>query len=225
MKARLAFWMVLPVLVGACVADEAAISAARCDSSEDCRAGQECYRGFCVLVGGADAGDGVDSGLDAGRIDAGRIDAGPSDAGRRDSGPADAGSDGGGGGDAGACSEGATESCYSGPAGTAGTGTCAAGERTCTSGSWGLCVGESVPATEECNGADDDCDGSTDEDFSLDSDPLHCGDCSTACPSGWDCCSGVCRDTVNDKNHCGGCGVRCTPPAKNCCAGSCQVSC
>ncbi len=55
------------------------------------------------------------------------------------------------------------QSCYSGPAGTAGVGICKAGTQICLSGVWGFCAGQVMPGVETCNGADDDCDGSTDE--------------------------------------------------------------
>jgi hypothetical protein len=40
-----------------------------------------------------------------------------------------------------------------------------------------------VPTGEDetCNDADDDCDGRVDEDFDLQTDALHCGDCDTSC--------------------------------------------
>jgi hypothetical protein len=65
---------------------------------------------------------------------------------------------------AGCCRNGATESCYAGPAGTAGVGACRAGTRTCASGAFGMCVGAVVPTAEACgNSVDDDCDGMVDE--------------------------------------------------------------
>ncbi len=36
---------------------------------------------------------------------------------------------------------------------------------------------------ELCDGLDNDCDGQTDEDFDLQTDPEHCGDCDTVCPT------------------------------------------
>jgi len=38
------------------------------------------------------------------------------------------------------------------------------GTQTCTAGSWGSCVADCTPKTEECNGLDDDCDGKVDQD-------------------------------------------------------------
>ena len=55
--------------------------------------------------------------------------------------------------------------CYSGPKGTAGTGTCSKGKASCKAdGTIGACIGEVVPAKiEQCDGKDDDCDAKTDE--------------------------------------------------------------
>jgi formylglycine-generating enzyme required for sulfatase activity len=56
--------------------------------------------------------------------------------------------------------------CYSGPSGTLDVGECIAGTTTCSSGTWGACVGEVVPDFERCevlDGLDNDCDGATDE--------------------------------------------------------------
>jgi hypothetical protein len=64
------------------------------------------------------------------------------------------------------CVPGAVESCYSGPAGTAGVGACTAGTRACDAlgTSWGPCAGEVLPQPESCATAlDDDCDGQVNE--------------------------------------------------------------
>ena len=60
------------------------------------------------------------------------------------------------------CTLGDEESCYSGPAGTVGQGICKAGKRTCQSNlTFGPCVGDVVPAVENCAAAEDeDCNGS-----------------------------------------------------------------
>jgi hypothetical protein len=55
-----------------------------------------------------------------------------------------------------------SQSCYGGPAGTAGVGVCTAGSQTCSTGAWGVCAGEVLPSAESCNGKDDDCDGRVD---------------------------------------------------------------
>jgi Notch-like protein len=57
-----------------------------------------------------------------------------------------------------------TQSCYSGPAGTSGVGTCKAGAKTCAFGAFGACSGEVVPAARDIcgDGLDTDCDGKND---------------------------------------------------------------
>ena len=65
-----------------------------------------------------------------------------------------------------ACTPGATEPCYSGPAGTQGIGLCKAGARACeVSGTaWGACAGEVTPVAETClTVEDDDCNGVANE--------------------------------------------------------------
>lgn len=59
------------------------------------------------------------------------------------------------------CSPGASQSCYTGPAGTEGVGICQAGTETCDSnGVFGACEGQVLPGTEiPGNGVDEDCDG------------------------------------------------------------------
>ena len=68
----------------------------------------------------------------------------------------------GGAGGALLCAPGATQPCYSGPAGTEGQGICQAGAQACSADgmSWGPCSGEVVPGVEDCATAEDeDCDG------------------------------------------------------------------
>ncbi|MFK7987546.1 MAG: MopE-related protein [Sandaracinaceae bacterium] len=66
------------------------------------------------------------------------------------------------------CPLGTTQSCYGGPAGTAGVGACMAGTQTCLAGTgeevmWGTCSGETRPSSEVCTGGvDEDCDGLVD---------------------------------------------------------------
>ena len=60
------------------------------------------------------------------------------------------------------------QSCYTGPAGTAGVGLCHTGTQTRLDGAFGTCEGEVTPTTEVCNGQDDDCDGQVDEDVQTD---------------------------------------------------------
>jgi hypothetical protein len=109
---------------------------------------------------------------DGGSVDAGATDAGASDAGTADLGcgsPCTASNPG-------ACAAGTTvcdghggvscvpnvttQSCYTGPAGTANVGVCRAGTQSCI-GTLGACTGQVQPASiEGCfNNTDDDCDG------------------------------------------------------------------
>ncbi len=63
------------------------------------------------------------------------------------------------------CLDGATQACYSGPAGPAGGGPCARGTQTCVGGSFGACAGAVMPAGESCanEGFDNDCDAVPDD--------------------------------------------------------------
>ena len=76
-----------------------------------------------------------------------------------------------------ACDDnGATESCFEGPADALGTGECMGGTRTCSRGEWSACVGQVIPQPEICNEVDDDCDG-TDDNGVLSA----CGNCLPGC--------------------------------------------
>ena len=89
------------------------------------------------------------------------------------------------------CTPGNSQSCYNGPAGTEGVGTCAAGMQVCNANglSWGPCNGQVFPTDEVCaDGQDNDCDNAVDEDTDADGD-------------GWGVCSGDCCDAVGP-----GCG-------------------
>lgn len=58
------------------------------------------------------------------------------------------------------CTNGASRACYTGPVGTQGVGRCRGGMQSCSSGMWGTCSGQTLPATEVCgNGIDEDCSG------------------------------------------------------------------
>lgn len=66
----------------------------------------------------------------------------------------------------GCCLAGDTRSCYDGPPGSQGKGTCHDGSQTCTlDGSWGPCMGQGLPGDEagHCTDTlDNDCDGKID---------------------------------------------------------------
>jgi len=115
-------------------------------------------------AGRADAGV-VDAGtVDAGEADAGTVDAGTVDAGTVDAGAVDAGMMDAGVADAGMvlCTPNAMVTCYEGPAGTVNVGNCVSGLKTCAADgrSFGACVGQRVPTTENCaTSLDEDCDG------------------------------------------------------------------
>jgi hypothetical protein len=80
------------------------------------------------------------------------------------------------------CVPGATQSCYTGPAGTMGIGICTAGVQVCqANGTWGPCTGEVTPQAETCNNLDDDCDGVVDNGFDKQHDPNNCGTCGHVC--------------------------------------------
>jgi Putative metal-binding motif len=93
-------------------------------------------------------------------------------------------------GGADSCNPGDTQTCYDGPPGTAGVGTCTQGTQTCGSDhQWGTCDNEVIPTGEVCgNGVDENCNGMVDEDVDADGD-------------GFTTCGGDCCDSAND-----GCG-------------------
>ncbi|MCE5194674.1 MAG: hypothetical protein LLF28_04340 [Nitrospiraceae bacterium] len=62
------------------------------------------------------------------------------------------------------CTDGQTQSCYSGASETKGVGLCQAGTQTCSGGQWGTCVGEVLPTEEICgDNLDNNCNGQVDE--------------------------------------------------------------
>ncbi|MCP3135890.1 hypothetical protein [Pyxidicoccus xibeiensis] len=82
--------------------------------------------------------------------------------------------------------------CYGGPPGTQDVGTCRAGRSVCDRTGNISCAGAVIPIEEECNTLDDDCDGRVDEDFDLQTDPGHCGQCGRACTFLQNCTNGEC---------------------------------
>ena len=79
----------------------------------------------------------------------------------------------------------ATQACYDGPPGTAGTGLCHGGLRYCAAGVLAsACVEQVVPSAELCNGLDDSCNGITDEGCSAASVTLSFAAAQTAGKSG-----------------------------------------
>ncbi len=69
------------------------------------------------------------------------------------------------------CTNGQTQACYTGPAGTIGIGACQGGIQSCVNGVLGVCAGEAVPVAEVCDLVDNDCDGQVDENLGS----LSCG--------------------------------------------------
>ncbi len=107
------------------------------------------------------------------------------------------------------CTDGDTQACYSGPAGTEGVGACAGGTQTCASGAFGACDGEVTPTDEVCNGVDDDCNGTVDDN-------------ATDCSSDEVCYMASCVPACTSSTECSG-GNRCYPNPGRCtddpCAG------
>jgi Cys-rich repeat protein len=61
----------------------------------------------------------------------------------------------------------------------------------------GLCRPEPNCIAEVCDGQDNDCDGQVDEDFDLQTDPDHCGQCGTQCAQDEACLAGDCTLVVS----------------------------
>jgi MYXO-CTERM domain-containing protein len=85
------------------------------------------------------------------------------------------------------------QSCYEGPAGTAGVGVCRAGTRACTTDlKWGPCgsgTPQTLPGIEICDGQDNDCNGLVDD--------------GAQCGPGFACRNGVCvYDTCGPEIPC-----------------------
>lgn len=113
------------------------------------------------------------------------------------------------------CQSGDTRSCYLGPPGTSGKGTCSKGTQRCIKVSeqvwrWGFCEQQRLPQIEEplgCNGKDDDCDGRVDNQAGSDA-PLwkRCKDPSKPCSisicqnRSWSLCQVIelCGNSIDD---------------------------
>jgi hypothetical protein len=119
------------------------------------------------------------------------------------------------------CSEGAVRACVG-----ESTGECDPGAQQCTDGAWGPCTGAIEAALETCNGRDDDCDGTIDGDTASAtclqgprSEGAVCagGTCrATGCETGLGDCdldstNGCESDLATDHDHCGSCGLACSP--------------
>lgn len=139
------------------------------------------------------------------------------------------------------CVPGSTQACYTGPGGTAGVGSCAAGVQSCLpdGSGYGACEGEVTPTAETCNGRDDNCNGVPDDGAVC--PPIANG--TSACASG-QCVVGSCNpgfadcdgnpatgcetNTSTSVQHCGACGHPC-PAGPNafpvCQGGTCGVGC
>jgi len=130
----------------------------------------------------------------------------------------------------GVCVNGATRSCYSGPAGTAGKGICKAGTETCAGNAWpGSCVAEITPAAgEPCDGVDNDCDGVVDDGAVCATGykcevgvcvPAVCGT-EQPCPEGY-----ACQGAAGCKQVSGGCNGQTCPAGQACSFGACSDPC
>jgi hypothetical protein len=135
-----------------------------------------------------------------------------------------AGNDGGDaspGSDAGApCTGAEQQSCYAGPAGTAGVGVCRAGIQSCIAGAWSRCVGQVTPTGEACNGQDDDCNGAVDDRLGMFTCGLGaCQKSVAACAGG---VPGVCvADTGSGLDQCDGVDNNCNGAIDEDCDSAC----
>jgi hypothetical protein len=126
------------------------------------------------------------------------------------------------------CIPGDTQSCYSGPGGTAGVGVCRAGTKTCLSdgSGYGACLGEVHPSPETCNGLDDDCDGVVDEGASGVGASCDTGLVGSCAQGTVECQSGSlrCVSTVPPDSCCLLSGQDALGFCSQCCSGTCEAS-
>jgi hypothetical protein len=199
------------LLLGACSFDRGEHEAA-CATSDDCRAGARCVRGFCLTSSGQSQADG---GTDAGQAGEPCAEGQPPE--RCYEGPQ-------GTKDVGVC-RGGERACVSGtytrclgqvlpseetcnerdddcdgtideievsePCETSMRGVCAMGLLVCR-GAFAVCESQVLAQDEVCNGLDDDCDGKVDEIGTSACFPSGATGCTEVAPSVFECV-GVCR--------------------------------
>jgi len=91
------------------------------------------------------------------------------------------------------CIDGEKKTCYEGPSGTQGIGTCRAGVRTCASGRFGPCLGQILPQAETCDTKDNNCNGLKDENIDNcceNGKTRACGEDTGECQKGTQTCAG-----------------------------------
>ncbi|MCB9640008.1 MAG: putative metal-binding motif-containing protein [Myxococcales bacterium] len=133
----------------------------------------------------------------------------------------------------GLCQNGETQPCYTGAQQTRKVGACKDGKQLCSGGFWGACLGDTKPATEQCDGIDNDCNGQID-DGNFGGGPCLVAGQSGPCERGIEKCvqgslqcsqtvqpqaSEICGNGIDD--NCNG-QVDETPPC-NCAPGSTQA--
>jgi cysteine-rich repeat protein len=135
----------------------------------------------CVAAG---VGCGLDLAAASGASDASVVETGSNEAGAGE-----------------VCTPGTVRGCYTGSASTAGIGGCKNGSSTCeSSGVYGTCTGETLPATEDCaTSIDDNCDSQVNE------------GCTVSCGDGITNGSEACDD--DNQTNGDGCDNNCTVSA------------
>jgi hypothetical protein len=95
------------------------------------------------------------------------------------------------------CTIGTTQKCFAGDAAKAGNGVCKFGTQSCVKAAgtnefqgskWDVCKGSGTPSVEACDGVDNDCNGTVDDNCDCKNGDTQ--DCSTACGSGKQSCTG-----------------------------------